>query len=232
MNIAAVWVASGANFIAEACASAKSFKAHHASVDTHLLTPDLINRPAHFNHIISVTRNRSLKWYHNCVQWYQLLPDLADHIFLFDTDTHICAPLDNLTTLLSHFEFLGCHAPGRHTTGTLYPNLQDEFPEVNIGFIAFKSTPSVRVLLKNWLYLYNTNPDTYGNNDQGPLRDALLQWNGSLYILPPEYNFRFQFGGQVRNRVRVLHGRSKNIVAAASRINKTVDIRSYHRGEF
>ena len=232
MNLTAVWVASGSNFIAEACVSATSFATHHPTVITHLITPDAIEKPASFNRLIRVTRDPSLCWYHNCVNWYQLLPDLADHVFLFDTDTYICAPLDNLTTLLSRYEFLGCHAPGRHTTGTLYPNTRDEFPEINIGFIAFKSTQSVRILLKNWLYLYDTNAATYGNNDQGPLRDALYQWYGSFYVLPPEYNFRFQFGGQVRGTVRVLHGRSSNIAASAQRINSTQDIRAYRRGEF
>ena len=57
--------------------------------------------------------------------------------------------------------------------------------------------------------MYDTYPDVYEENDQAVLRDALWSWNGQMYVLPPEYNFRFPFGGFLRGKCRILHGRSK-----------------------
>jgi hypothetical protein len=56
------------------------------------------------------------------------------------------------------------------------------------------------------------------------LRESL--WTNQLvrYVtLPCEYNFRFQFGGQIRDRVKILHGHAQNTEtyeAIANSINK------------
>lgn len=229
MTIAAVWIAKGSTYIAEAVASMQSFKAHHPHIecvfcgfDTHLPI---------FDRVYAYTYDDSKPFYYNLVSLYPSLLNLADTIFLFDTDTYTCAPFDtDILTALTRFNFLGAHAPGRRTAPSFY-NLPDSFPEINIGFTAFNSNQSVRDLFTLWKSHYTARLDTYNNNDQAPLRDALWDWRGAFYVLPPEYNFRFGFGGQVRGTVRVLHGRSPNIAQLARRVNATADLRGYARGE-
>jgi hypothetical protein len=222
-------------YVAEAYTSAKSFRQHHPSWQMRLITPNTITRGDTFNHITKVSYNPNVSWYLNLVEWYQLLPDLADHVYLFDSDTRICSPLDGPLRLLRKFDFLGCHAPGRRTCKTALDIdvSKVEFPEINVGFLAFNGNDSVRQLFRMWRDLYEAHQATYGNNDQGPLRDALWQWSGSFYILPTEYNFRYGFGGQVRGKVRVLHGRSKTPIDEVERIvNASGDIRAWRKGEF
>lgn len=225
----AAWIARGSNYIAEATASMQSFKAHHPHIECVFYGFD--NRLPAFDRVFTYTYDENKPFYYNLVLLYPTLLDLADTIFLFDTDTYTCAPFDtDILTTLTRFDFLGVHAPGRRTARSFY-DLPDSFPEINIGFTAFNSNRSIRNLFELWKLYYTKHLDTYNNNDQAPLRDALWDWNGSFYILPPEYNFRFGFGGQVRGVVRVLHGRSSNIAQLARRINATNDLRGYARGE-
>lgn len=229
---AAVWIAKGNNYVAEATRSMQSFKAHHSNTKCILCGFDKPNISILFDRVIMHSYDESKPFYFNLVSLYPTLLDIADTIFLFDTDTYTCMPfIDEILTVLTRFDFLGAHAPGRRTANSYY-NLPDAFPEINIGFNAFNSNTSVLELFLLWKKNYVAHIEThYYNNDQAPLRDALWNWSGKFYVLPPEYNFRFGFGGQVRGSVRLLHGRSSNIAQLAQQINSSNSIRTYNRGE-
>lgn len=226
----AVWIAKGNSYFAEAQRSMQSFKRFHKDVECICYTFEP-HTPHTFDHVFAHYYDADKPFYFNLTKLYPTLADLNKRIFLFDTDTYTCAPLNDLYTLLQRFDFLGVHAPGRATCASIY-NLPTAFPEINVGFLAFNTTGSVRQLLDMWYTYYVDHIDTYKNNDQGPLRDALFDWNGAFYVLPTEYNFRFGFGGQVRSLVRVLHGRSKDIERVAHTVNEYPnDFRSYRQGD-
>ena len=227
----AIWIANGRQFVIEAEASARSFLKYHPSIPMRLITPHDLRPFSVFASTTKFDYEESEPWYKNLTRVYRTLPDYADRILLFDTDTYINAPLDGPRRLLNRFDFLGCHAAGRRTTGSVHDDIGLEFPEINIGFLAFNSNASVRALFDLMFTLYTDNPVTYNNNDQGPLRDALYEWDGSFYVLPPEFNFRFECGGQVRGRVSVLHGRSKDVATLLSKVKSSMKIRSYRRGD-
>jgi hypothetical protein len=53
-----------------------------------------------------------------------------------------------------------------------------------------------------------------------------------LYILPPEYNMRWGFGGYAKYRVKVLHGRSRDYATVCDRLNeKGAVMRGWDRGD-
>jgi hypothetical protein len=64
-------------------------------------------------------------------------------------------------------------------------------------------------LFKDWLDLYEAHPTVYGNNDQGPLREALwINKQLNMYIMTEEFDCRWGFGVCVVSKVRILHSRS------------------------
>jgi len=153
----------------------------------------------------------------------------AESILYLDTDTLVCSPLGDLVALLDRADFAGTHAPGRRTTAT-QQQIPPTFPEINVGVLAFRNNRAVRLLFESWLSWFDTYPETYGNNDQGPLRDALWNWTGRLCVFPPEWNMRYQFGGFARLPVRVLHGRGAT-VGTCQRVNWINDMRGWDRGD-
>lgn len=245
----AVWVCGGkgGGFVAEAKRSARSFKNQHKETPLVLITS---NKPVKnkevFDEVIYFNENYNEPMYLNFVRAYITTLDMADRILLFDTDTYTCAPLlPGILKLLSKFDFLGVHSPGRRTTGSIYEGeLRTEFAEVNVGFLAYNTTKSVRELFNRWLSLYEENTKLYKNNDQGPLRDALWEWDGRMYMMPEEYHFRYGFGGSVQGKVRLIHGRNSGLplYAIAKYINdpkavhnsgeKVLQIRGYTRYDF
>lgn len=225
MDTLAIWLARKQRFIDEAVISANSFKKQHPDINTVLYTPDAITELAPFDRVIRTKYDNTAHHYLNWMRTYTLFFDLdADHLLFFDTDTYICKTLKPALRLLNHFDMCAAHAPGRHTTGTLYPQF-DAFVEINIGFLAFRNNEKVKRLFERSLHLYEHQTSIYGNNDQGALRDALLMWDGRLCILPPEYNLRIGMGAQVRGDVRVIHGRVDDYQSVEQRINSNRDIR-------
>ena len=231
LSAAAIWIARGQSYIDEAFRSAQQFQSQNPSIQCVLFTPTPLERTGVFARTFVFDYDDADPFYFNLVRVYQSILDVADRIIVLDTDTYCCYPVDEVFTLLERFDFLGVHAPGRHTTGSIH-DLPDAFPELNVGFLAFNSNDSTRSLFANWLRLYIDNRNTYHNNDQGPLRDALWEWDGSFYVMPIEFNFKFGFGGSIRSPVRILHGRSYNLKEIAAAVNKhTNAFRAYRCGD-
>lgn len=225
MDTNAIWLARKESYLVEASRSACSFKAHYPNVTTVLYTPDSITEREPFDRVIRVKYDESVHHYLNWMRTYLLFFDLAaDKLLFFDTDIYIYHRFDDVLRLLNHYDLCAAHAPGRHTTDTLYPNFE-AFPEINIGFVAMRNNDACFTLFKRALHLYERQTSVYKNNDQGPLRDALLMWSGRLCILPPEYNFRTCIGGQVRGPIRVIHGRVDDYEATEQRVNKHTGVR-------
>lgn len=213
----AFWIADGA-YIRWAKKSQESVLAAMPELTTKIFMPG-VNLPL----------RRHEFWYLDSVRYFNIVlyRTTDDRLLYMDADTFMCEPIWDMLDLLDKFDLVGTHAPGRRTT---YADVVPAFPEINVGVMAIKVNEETKSLFSSWLNKYIANPDRYGNNDQGPLREALWEWHGRLYVAPPEYNMRWQFGGFARYPVKVLHGRCKDYNAICKKLNETIDMRGWNRG--
>ena len=237
MNRAIIYIASGEQYIKEAARSAASVNGQYPS---YLCTPDELplNYNSAHNGILFLPRTyKSNYWYLDLV-WYlnqafeQLYPSI-EQFLLLDTDTFVCGNLTDFFTALDRFDIVGTHAVGRETM-VQRDDIPASFPELHVGAIAFNRNMPIKNLFRKWLRLYQDQPEYFGNNDQGPLRQALWENKDTeLGILPQEFCFRYRWGGLITGQVRVLHGRENNTPyeQIAKEVNSKNDIRVYHRRE-
>lgn len=149
-----------------------------------------------------------------------LLESPFEKTIFLDTDTFVCAPLDDIFLLLDRFDFLAAHAPMRVT----WPqqDIPDVFPEVNSGVMAWRKSARTDSLFSAWKRLYCEHVRATGQTDDQPaLRRALYESDLRIGILPPEYNFRTvlpAFAG--RAKVKIIHGRHADMADVERRLNR------------
>lgn len=226
MNRAIIYIASGQQYIDEAVRSAESVGGQYPTI---LCTPDVPSNKVKdyppFDGVCKLVDNNELPfinhgyWYMDSVSYLNRvvshysnsnLGNVIDQFLLLDADTYICGDLTDFFTILDRFDIAGTHAIGRETM-LQRDDIPASFPELHVGAFSFNRNSRVERLFESWLKLYQDNPEFYGNNDQGPLREAL--WKSpdvKLGILPAEFCFRYRWGGLVNGQVRVLHGRENN----------------------
>lgn len=230
MTNAAFWIATS-NYMREVVPSARSVE-RQMPADLHrILFSDGGNHDV-FHNRFAITRQHSL-WYLDFVQMMNEAIQTLDYdrLLYLDTDTFVAHPVPEIFDLLDYFDLLSVHAPARRISYTTR-YIPDCFPEFNTGVLAFRNNAQVRELFANWLKMYQANPDLYGENDQAPLRECLLEWPGRFWAMPTEYNCRFGFGGQARGLIKILHGRSDDMASLAEQINSSIEIRGWRRGDF
>lgn len=237
MRTAIFWIANG-TFKDEAARSATSY--FLASMDnkchSFLFTPDA-DAAGPFTEVIQLPQPQHKLWFLNSTLYFIMaLQELRalefEAAIYLDTDTHVCASLAPLVQLADKIDFAGAFAPGRHTRNTIEP-VPCAFPEFNVGVNLFAlNAPTVQTVI-DWYELYKKHADEYGNNDQASLREVMYANKRGIRIavLPPEFNFRFGFGGFLRGECRVLHGRSNDIEKVARTVNATNDFRTFQRSE-
>lgn len=237
---AVFYIADGFPYIKEACVSAKSVKSKVPDVDTFLFTPsnNSIKEAGNtFDNIITVHERTSHRWFLDHTRYmYSALNTLHDlcygEVVYMDTDTYCCGDFSDVFDLLKKYDFAGVHAPGRYTTKTVN-DVPRSFPEINVGFNPMRNYEKLRNMWKFALSLYQKNAEIYTNNDQGPLRDALWVYAEEvlLYVLPPEYNLKFNFPCSASRDVRVLHGHCDNHEAVNTSINSTGAMRAWYKNQ-
>lgn len=157
---------------------------------------------------------------------------LVGPVLFLDTDTRVCAPLDAAWELLGRFDVLACHAPFRrrlrfenYATPDFVSDVPDAFCELNTGALFLADTPGVRTVLDSWQRLYAAAP---GSGDQYLFMHALYNSDCRLYVLPPEYNFRYRVPQFAGDRVRIVHGHGGEIEQALEVVNQSVQPRVSH----
>ena len=149
-----------------------------------------------------------------------------------DTDTLFLEPVDEIFSILDHYDFLYCHAPYRNNP---YLNNYERdsrvpscFVEANSGLLAYQKIDSVADLFRQWRNIAFQHRSAFKDKfyDQPSLREAI--WNSSVksYVLPPEYNMRIEFpvfrGGNFT--AKILHGRDPYLSRSINKINKETNI--------
>ena len=149
----------------------------------------------------------------------------------FDSDTYLISPIPDVYEVLDHYPIVGTHAPARWTCPTPYP-IPDAFPELNTGVLGYANGNEAHALINYWLQTMVDFFDAFGDNDQGSLRVALWECKTPIWIMPPEYNCRFGFGGFAGSPVKVLHGRGTNFELAAKVVNHSNTMRIWSGQDF
>jgi hypothetical protein len=212
MNTAVVYVAGGQSYCQDAEISCNSIKLHNPSLPCIIATDAIANIPPVYDRVIKMPNRKYSAWYLDSTRYcnlaFLMLKDEYDSLLFLDTDTYCAAPLDDFLRLTERFDICVSHGVSRHTTGKVC-DIPDAFPEHEIGVMLVRTTKRVENLFADWLEIYEAHTDVYGNNDQGPLRDAVwLNKYINMYVIPEEYHARWGFGVCVVSTVRILHSRS------------------------
>jgi hypothetical protein len=221
------YIANG-EYIKEAQQSAQSLLKVMPDTELCLMTFDK-NCQADFDYIFNLDYLSGVGWYQNSIMAFNRIFEMGyDKYIYLDTDTYICEDFSEVWRWLDDYDFIATYAPGRVTTGT---TLDVYYPEIHVGFCAFRSNQAVKFLFSQWLSQYRDNRDIYRDNDQGALRDVLhTSYDVRLMILPPEYCFRYKFGGFLSGACKVLHGREGNLAQIAQLVNNSTKMRTFQKG--
>lgn len=177
-----------------------------------------------------IVARHSPYWY---VDWISALIDSLDlpydRFVFFDSDVYALEPFDDIFTVLEHYDLTSTHAPARQTTDMPFA-MPDAFCEFNTGVLGYCNNPAIESFFLLWLETLIRHVSITGDNDQAPLRIAL--WESPTvraWVMPPEYNCRFGFGGFAAGKVKLLHGRGQ-LKAIAGHINLNTQMRTWERG--
>lgn len=183
---------------------------------------------ADFDYILELDYDKDQRWYYNSIAAFNRVFELGfDKYIYLDTDTFICEDFSEVWQWLDYYDFIATYAPGRVTTGTTLPIY---YPEIHIGMCAFRSSNKIKFLFEDWLNQYKDNQHIYRDNNQGALRDVLhTAYDVRLMILPPEYCFRYKFGGFLSGPCKVLHGRDGDLPKIAEMVNAEKRMRTFKK---
>jgi hypothetical protein len=149
-----------------------------------------------------------------------------DRTIVIDSDTWLCAPLDELFDVLDKYDYACKLAENRDSrryfeipgSSSSVP-VPDCFPERNAGLIAYRRSPACTRLFARWEELYRADYErTHGapvesrrardmHRDQPTLRQAMYESDARELILGNEWNLTIVEPCLTRTTVRVIHAR-------------------------
>ncbi len=238
MKTAVVYIAGGQSYCQDSEESCASIKRHNPDLPCILATDSHSGIPGIFDRVIHMPNRQYPQnlWYVDSVRYccnaYEELAGEFDSLLFLDTDTYCDSPLDDMLRLAERFDICVSHGVTRQTTGSV-SKCPEAFPEFEVGVMLIRAGRKIQDLFRDWLDLYQNHIEVYGNNDQGPLRDALwLRPDISMYVLAEEYHARWGFGVCVVSKVKILHSRSPGYPnsQAAKEINSTGGRRLFRPG--
>lgn len=214
MNNAAVWIVDDGHQV-EARQSQERFKSLMPDVAVLNLPPVKIGRGWYASYINSLLHSLDLAY---------------ERFIFFDSDTYLLDQIGDVYEVLDRYDIAGTHAPARWTCNTPYP-IPESFPELNTGVLGYANRGETRRLFERWLSVMIESYDVIGDNDQGSLRVALWEMQTPIWIMPPEYNCRFGFGGFAGSPVKVLHGRGYPFAMAERIVNWAAGMRVWSNND-
>lgn len=208
----AIWIATGASFIAEAERSARSFAAQHPTVPRILWTDD--PKSAHPTHNFDATeelRDPSYGPGDSIIRPEMLAFD--ENLFL-DVDTCVLGNLTSLFDVLGSFDVAARPSPAHHQI----PALPDAVREINTGVVSIRRTPEVLQFLRSWYQRFELSG---ASRNQASFTHALYDSELRFLPLPPEFNVRIRQATYVTGPVLVLHGRhARSLARLGKRVNR------------
>lgn len=176
-----IYVASGADYVDLAVASARSLRRASPGVAADIFTDDPVpaglfdqvhplSRPGYRAKLTAMQETR-----------------FARTLFL-DADTLVVAPLGDIWDILDRFDCALAHDVRRVSRlvrgGMPTPYA---FPQLNSGVLLYRRSPMMLMLLAEWERRYH---ETQAKRDQPILKELLWSSDVRFYVLPPEFNLR------------------------------------------
>lgn len=198
-----LYIGIGERHFAEACRSARSLRQHMPDVTIALFT-DQTDVPNLFDQVLPATA--SALPFRDKIIYLSQSP--FEHTVFIDTDTLICAPLDDLFTLLDQFD-IAVAFDYKHMNLTMH-GVPQSFPEPNSGVLTYRNSDKMRAFFDAWLHTFDAlcakSPyEIVG--DQTALRKTLYESDVRLMILPQQYHARYLDLGILVGPAHIVHGR-------------------------
>lgn len=217
----AVYGVSGLPWCAETLVSAKSLKRVmpglplelHIDRNTQSKLPEHINLEEYFDYV---------EVYDEFDHWRgpkfsaMLSTRFKQNLYL-DGDTFVTGPIDELFEVLEQFDITAAHAPQRihpkSISSGLYdviPPVPDIFPEFNAGVVSYRNNEQVRLVIEEWLRLFELGRNGVGYTmDQPAMRSALYHSQLRIHTLLPEYNLRADIPNIIKGPAKIIHAHGK-----------------------
>ena len=220
-----VYVATGEPYVEEALESIKQVKSINKNINVVLFS-DYLPGTDYIDHEIRIENPLfSVKDKMMCLE----KTPFYYNIFV-DSDTYFLEDPSKLRGIFDRFDFACAHAPIRVS----YENndVPFWFPEVNGGLLCYSLSEKTKSFFSIWKRLYERDEIRYANDqnkwpqalrglrEQPTLREALYKSDLSVYILPPEFNYRTILPGFAGSKIYMLHGRMKNLTKFSKLVNK------------
>lgn len=181
-----IYIATGEIYLRAARQSAESVRRHMPGVEIDLFT-DADDIPAGVFDRVHVIENPHKRSKVDCVGKSRF-----ERTLYLDSDTRVVADISELFDILDRFDIAGTHAHARERKATNLvwrQKIPEAFPQVNGGVLLYRDCEVVRSLLAEWSRAY---VEAGFSKDQVSLRELLWLSDARLFILPPEYNVRYE----------------------------------------
>jgi hypothetical protein len=225
-----VYIATGKDYIQEACLSAKSLKEHNESIHTTIFSDTSFSSP-YFDDV-RLFKDPDYDFGDSVID-----PDMTpyDRTLFLDTDTYVCENISGIFDILDRFDIAVTHNPGSRTAvhnGYGDRGVPDAFPQYNTGVLLFKNNSQTREFFESWASIYEENKVQVGVGlNQPAFREALYKSELQIATLPSEYNLRVRYDGSVgfmTDSVKIVHGRHPaGLPAVSKHLNANDGMRVY-----
>lgn len=109
-----------------------------------------------------------------------------------DADTRVISDITEMFELLDRFDIAMSHAhrrSGPKSQRQWRREFSAAFPQLNGGIILYRKTEKVIKFLESWKTAFH---EANLGKDQLTLRELLWESDLQIYVLPPEYNIRYE----------------------------------------
>jgi len=205
-----LYVATGKQYIAEACRSAESCQGRMPDLPRAIICddPSLLAEDC-----FDIVERFDAPTYSHLDKIAGMRRSPFRRTLYLDTDTVVAEPICELFELLERFDLAAAHAPWRWTRPA--DGCPESFPELNTGVVVYRSGPALQSFLERWETIFSAHLASAQGaaHDQPAFRQAVYESDLRLTVLTPEYNLRTVFpsfaGGNAR--VKILHGRGRSL---------------------
>jgi len=183
-----IYVATNDIYVRSAILSAESAKKHCGpELKIHIYTDDVDKcKASGFFDSVERIENPHRR---SKVDYMGLTP-FKKTLFL-DADTRVVADFTDVFFLLEKYDVAMVHAMRRAHKNPRFWNIQlpYSFPQLNSGVFLYRKNDKVLEFLAKWKEAFHTAGI---GKDQVTLRELLWLSDLNIYVLPPEYNVRYQ----------------------------------------
>lgn len=181
-----IYVASGAEYVELACASARSLRAHNPGLPVDIFTDDPVPEGL-FDQRHRLTRPGPR------AKLTAMRETRFSRTLFLDADTLVVGPFGDLFDILDRFDMAAAHDMRR-----VSPLIREgdvatpyAFPQLNTGVLLYRQSLSMQGLLTEWeRRFHSASTGTADRRDQPILKDLLWSSDVRFYVLPPEFNLR------------------------------------------